>query len=255
MLDKKLYGRELWIEYRIGIFAFTLLFHEMDARVLQKWNHILVGTLNIFSDIGILVIPLPILFSARIPIHRKLILLVLFSSGIFVIIAVCLRITFSFRDIDSIYTAGAWAIREVFVGIIVVTAPGIKPVFNKARWLNFSSNNASTLNKYGESQSRFHSFNKHQSGTRTTIQSEDSELVRSPYYELSTPHMPKKPKSVKNQPVTSRSSQEDIAKDDDNAIHVVTEYRLEHESGDDSDLLEEQVKRQDMFDRHRRNGP
>ncbi|KAK2792961.1 hypothetical protein FQN51_001539 [Onygenales sp. PD_10] len=176
-------------------------------------------------------IPLPILFSARIEFRRKLVLILLFSSGLFVIVTVILRLIFSFGDINSITTAGMWAMRETFVAIIVVTAPGIKPLFNKTTWIKSSSNGAGS--KMPGSQSLFNSNNISHAGVLTTIEADESRTTNRQYYELSSGKWPRK--STKSAVPPSDSSQEHIVVDNGNTntIHVVTEYRLDHESSDE----------------------
>ncbi|KAK2776135.1 hypothetical protein FQN52_003805 [Onygenales sp. PD_12] len=211
--------------------AWQVVPYPGDDCVLREPNHVLVGTLNILCDLGIMAIPLPILFSARIEFRRKLVLILLFSSGLFVIVTVILRLIFSFGDINSITTAGMWAMRETFVAIIVVTAPGIKPLFNKTTWIKSSSNGAGS--KMPGSQSLFNSNNISHAGVLTTIEADESRTTNRQYYELSSGKWPRK--STKSAVPPSDSSQEHIVVDNGNTntIHVVTEYRLDHESSDE----------------------
>lgn len=64
---------------------------------------------------------------------RKIVLGLLLCSGMFVFIAALLRCIESLGAIGNIYNSTIWGIREVFVGICAVCAPGIKPLFSKRK--------------------------------------------------------------------------------------------------------------------------
>ena len=129
------------------------------------------------TDFVIVCIPLPLLWTVKLSIKRKLIIGVLLCSGVFIMIATLLRCILSLRDIEGINTSTIWAIRETvnlptlllrnphssnfanssqFVGIIAVNAAAIKPLFSASRWIasskgssgNYKSSNYAA-NKYG----------------------------------------------------------------------------------------------------------
>ncbi|RJE21422.1 hypothetical protein PHISCL_06253 [Aspergillus sclerotialis] len=72
--------------------------------------------------------------AARIPLPQKIILTVLLCSGVFVVICAILRAYYSVTDISTFSTALGWASRECFVSVIIVSAPGIKPLFSRFKW-------------------------------------------------------------------------------------------------------------------------
>ena len=82
---------------------------------------------------------MPLLFKVRIPLRQKLGLIVLFSSGIFVMTATILRSYYSLKSIETLPVALGWADREEFVAILVACVPGIKPLFNNTRWFATST--------------------------------------------------------------------------------------------------------------------
>jgi len=86
-----------------------------------------------------MLIPLPMLWKLHIPIRRKIALVFLFCSGIFIIICSILRTYYSFSDISKITIAQSWADREGFVSMVVISTPGIWPLFRKCRWFHISS--------------------------------------------------------------------------------------------------------------------
>ncbi|KAI8656867.1 hypothetical protein NCS56_01292100 [Fusarium sp. Ph1] len=86
-----------------------------DACALRNLNYYLVSFFNASSDLAIIAVPVPIIFKARIPLWRRLLLASLLCSGIFVVIATILH-SFYFLNI-----------------------PGVKPLFSRSRWFRFRS--------------------------------------------------------------------------------------------------------------------
>ncbi|KAJ5179211.1 hypothetical protein N7492_002421 [Penicillium capsulatum] len=134
--------------------------------------YIVIAVFNVLSDILILIIPIPILTKLQVPLQRKLILAVMFSSGIFIMICTILRAHYSLGDITHLPIALGWADRECFVAAIVVSLPGIKPLFRNTKWLG-SSNRKPSNTPY--SNSGYNNFNSKTSGkTKTFISSRRS---------------------------------------------------------------------------------
>jgi hypothetical protein len=91
----------------------------------------------------VLAIPMPLLFKVQIPLWRKIALMVLFGSGLFVIITTILRTYYSLMSINQLPIAMGWSSREMFVGTIVVCLPGIKPVFRNMGWFGLRTQSKS----------------------------------------------------------------------------------------------------------------
>ncbi|KAI1454325.1 hypothetical protein F4805DRAFT_327298 [Annulohypoxylon moriforme] len=129
-----------------------------DKCVFRRENYILYPILSIISDLGIMAIPLPLLWQVKIPVWRKLILGFLFGSGIFIIIATLLRTVYSLRSLLDLLVATQWATREYLVTAFVVSAPAIKPLFSKRLWgLKGSTTNSGTGDRYGSGGSALRS--------------------------------------------------------------------------------------------------
>lgn len=82
----------------------------------------------------------------------KAILIVMFSSGIFIMICTVLRAYYSLGDITNLPTALRWADRECCAAAIIASLPGIKPIFRNVRWLSSTNQQVSTTpaqNDYG----------------------------------------------------------------------------------------------------------
>ena len=82
---------------------------------------------------------MPIIFKAKIPLWRRLMLLLLLCSGAFVIVATILRAYYSLKSITTLPVAAGWTSRETFVAAVAVSIPEIKPVFSRSRWFRFKS--------------------------------------------------------------------------------------------------------------------
>ncbi|KAJ5237733.1 hypothetical protein N7489_007824 [Penicillium chrysogenum] len=190
------------------------------------------NTMTYRSDACIILIPIPILAKLQIPLQRKIILVVMFSSGIFIMISTILRAYYSLSSITNLGTALGWADRECFVAAIVVSLPGIKPLFRNTRWLG-SSHRKNSKNPY------YHSDGYNATGSKTgkTKTFVSSRSRKSGGFELDDVL-----NTNKGSRVSDAGSEEYIlegnqqvpagaGKQDPMAIRVTTEYTLEHEQG------------------------
>ncbi|KAL4799610.1 hypothetical protein BDV19DRAFT_385378 [Aspergillus venezuelensis] len=105
-----------------------------DNCTIRPLNYIVIEVLSIIIDLAIILVPIPLVLAAKIPLSQKAILVALFASGIFVMICAILRAYYSITDIKTFSTALGWASRECFVSVFIVCAPGIKPLFARFRW-------------------------------------------------------------------------------------------------------------------------
>lgn len=83
------------------------------------------------NDIGLVLIPANVLWSAQIPLRRKLLIALLLSSSFFIIACALLRGILGLQSIDNIVISIQWGTRETFVTILVICVPPIKPLFSK----------------------------------------------------------------------------------------------------------------------------
>lgn len=92
---------------------------------------IVQATFNISSDVFMMLVPLPLILTVTVPIKQKLILLVIFSMGIFVIVAAVLTKAEFFISIysdDYMF----WYMRESSVAVYVANLPCIWPLLREA---------------------------------------------------------------------------------------------------------------------------
>lgn len=92
---------------------------------MKLQNFYVTTVLNVLTDALILVVPIPLLWGMRVSLSRKIALTVLLCSGIFVIIAAILRITFTLAPGKAVsaLNINLWGTRETAVGIIAVNVP------------------------------------------------------------------------------------------------------------------------------------
>lgn len=184
------------------------------------------------SDACIILIPIPILAKLQIPLQRKVILVVMFSSGFFIMICTILRAYYSLSSITNLGTALGWADRECFVAAIVVSLPGIKPLFRNTRWLG-STNRKNSKGLYYNSDG-YNGAGSNSGKTKTFV---SSRARKSGGFELdSVLH------TNKGSRISEAGSEEYILEGNQNvpagagqrdpmAIRVTTEYTLEREQG------------------------
>jgi hypothetical protein len=85
--------------------------------------------LNVVSDVYLLSIPLPLLWTTRLKNWKRFALVFLFSGGIFVMVCATIRSVLVLTDpINGAQTAGSWAVRETFVALVTTNLPHIFPL-------------------------------------------------------------------------------------------------------------------------------
>ncbi|KAI1841795.1 hypothetical protein JX266_011972 [Neoarthrinium moseri] len=96
---------------------------------LSRINIFVTLLLNVATDLYLLTIPLPLLWSANIKPMRKLGLILLFSGAVFVMLAGVLRcVLILANDQTGAIDGSAWAVRETFVAVMTTNLPVIFPL-------------------------------------------------------------------------------------------------------------------------------
>lgn len=94
---------------------------------------IVLGVLNILTDLMLLLLPLPTLFSLQTPWKRKLRLMVICTLGIFIIAITVIRLPINALNASVQANRTVWASTELLTAAIVANAPTLYGAFNKAR--------------------------------------------------------------------------------------------------------------------------
>lgn len=118
-------------------------------------NVAVVSTLNIATDVAILTIPVPMLWTLHACLRKKIIMGCFLLGGVLVIVAAIIRVIITLGSHPSTVTINLWGIRETVIAVIAVNAPLLRPLFTRAFWsmtsepteltscgLNSSSNNS-----------------------------------------------------------------------------------------------------------------
>ena len=83
-------------------------------------NFYVSTVLNVITDAAILAIPLPLMWALQVSFKKKVALMLLLSSGIFVITAAIIRIVMTLVAHPSALTINSWGVRETIAGIFAV---------------------------------------------------------------------------------------------------------------------------------------
>ncbi|KAF1936324.1 hypothetical protein EJ02DRAFT_438622 [Clathrospora elynae] len=109
-----------------------------DDCALNISKYLALVVTNVVTDFMILYIPLPLLWSVQIPLHRKLRFGLWICTGRFLMVAAVLRYILCLRDVSQINISTIWSIRETFLGIMAVNFPILIPILmtflSKARY-------------------------------------------------------------------------------------------------------------------------
>ncbi|XHF99972.1 hypothetical protein AWENTII_003449 [Aspergillus wentii] len=173
------------------------------------------------TDIGVLCIPMPLIIAAKIPRSQKVILGILFSSGIFIMIAAILRAYYSVTNLNTLSVALGWASREALVSAFVVSAPGIKPLISHFGWFK----SLSSSNRYTGPYSN-------QRTPRSFLHSKSNNDDRHPY-EMGWLKKSRRESSGESQENIIEAGRRDIhtkPKEEGEGITVTTEYSLAHDN-------------------------
>ncbi|KAI4266188.1 MAG: hypothetical protein L6R38_008895 [Xanthoria sp. 2 TBL-2021] len=111
-----------------------------------------MGCFNVSADLALLIVGLPLLFKTRIPVQQKMILLIIFGMGMFVIAAALLCKVYGLYAPLITYSYLNWFFREASVSVYVTNIPVIysflREVFpSLAKWgFNTSKGSATRSN-------------------------------------------------------------------------------------------------------------
>jgi hypothetical protein len=106
--------------------------------------------LNVLTDMYLLSIPLPMLWRANLEFKRKISLILIFSGGIFVMMAGILRCALIISDpVGGAQAAGSWAVRETFVAVIIGNLPMVYPYVRRGLVTVYTSSNLSRSGRSG----------------------------------------------------------------------------------------------------------
>ncbi|KAF2448236.1 hypothetical protein P171DRAFT_517818 [Karstenula rhodostoma CBS 690.94] len=86
------------------------------------------------TDALLLAIPVPLLWTLRIPLHRRIIVFALLSSGIFVMAACITRVSLTVVPNVTVRIIARWGARELSIAMVAVNSASLRPMFHKSFW-------------------------------------------------------------------------------------------------------------------------
>lgn len=86
---------------------------------------IVIGTVNVSSDVIVLGVAIPLIARLRIPMQQKAVLLVVFGMGIFVVVAALLNKILTVGPFVPGYNYLNWYFREASVSVYVIYLPAL----------------------------------------------------------------------------------------------------------------------------------
>ena len=106
---------------------------SLGACVQAQVQLVVLGVVNIFTDVMLLLLPLPVVMSWDSTWRRKLKFYILFTLGIFVIAVTVIRLPINALNKSNQLNRTTWATVELLTAAIVVNAPTLHGLWNASR--------------------------------------------------------------------------------------------------------------------------
>ncbi|KAL9129466.1 MAG: hypothetical protein Q9217_002100, partial [Psora testacea] len=154
-----------------------------NSQCASYYHHLITASVfNISSDLMMLLIPLPLLIKARLPVKRKLVLCAIFSLGILVILAAILNRYYNFTAGYGSLIYLNWYAGEAATAVMVANIPHCWPILSRTfRLGSFKSTShgpESASNRFGLSdKSATTSSNRRRFDEHGYIRSESEERI------------------------------------------------------------------------------
>ncbi|KAJ4355857.1 uncharacterized protein N0V89_003878 [Didymosphaeria variabile] len=88
---------------------------------------IVLSCLNATTDLLLLAIPVPLLWTLKIPLHKRIVVFVLLSSGIFVMAACITRVSLTVVPNITVRIIARWGARELSTAMVAVNSASLRP--------------------------------------------------------------------------------------------------------------------------------
>jgi hypothetical protein len=188
---------------------------------------IIQACFSITADIFMLLVAIPLLLKIRLPLKQKLILVLLFGMGIFVIVAAILTKVYCLVPSLISYVYMNWYFREATVAMLVTNLPLVWSLLRDVFPILKSWTGGSK-----KTSDRYHAYNNKGSAFRQYAVGSQVRSVRSGYHMQDLEELPQKNLST----VSARQSDErmDISSDDGSAraLRIRQEITVTVEHGD-----------------------
>lgn len=103
-----------------------------NSQCASYYHHLVTASVfNISSDLLMLLIPLPMLIKARLPMRRKAVLCAVFSLGVFVVLAAILNRYYNFTEPYGSLVYLNWYAGEAATAVMVANVPHCWPILSR----------------------------------------------------------------------------------------------------------------------------
>lgn len=120
-----------WYVYWQAHYYWDLVANVADQCSNYQYYEIVQGCITITADVLMLLVAIPIIVKVRIPLKQKIILLLVFGMGIFVIIAAILTKVYCLVPALISYAYMNWYFRESTVAMLVTNLPLVWSLFRE----------------------------------------------------------------------------------------------------------------------------
>jgi len=94
---------------------------------------IVLSCFNAFTDALLLTVPLPMLWTLRIPLPRRVGVFLLLSSGIFVMSACITQVSLTVVPDITVRIIAGWGVRELAIALVAVNTESLRPSIGAGR--------------------------------------------------------------------------------------------------------------------------
>ncbi|KJK67274.1 hypothetical protein P875_00117378 [Aspergillus parasiticus SU-1] len=136
--------------YRVPVYVGFALVIDICQAAISKPIVWVSFAANISTDLYLITIPIPVLWSTKLKLGKKIASTIVLSAGVFVLVCATLKSVFVLVDpLHGAELSGAWGTRETFVAVMTTNLPMIFHLFKS--WLGRvygSAFNSNPTNKY-----------------------------------------------------------------------------------------------------------
>ncbi|PIG88515.1 hypothetical protein AARAC_001025 [Aspergillus arachidicola] len=136
--------------YRVPVYVGFALVIDICQAAISKPIVWVSFAANISTDLYLITIPIPVLWSTKLKLGKKIASTIVLSAGVFVLVCATLKSVFVLVDpLHGAELSGAWGTRETFVAVITTNLPMIFHLFKS--WLGRvygSAFNSNPTNRY-----------------------------------------------------------------------------------------------------------
>ncbi|KAK7924207.1 hypothetical protein PG985_006261 [Apiospora marii] len=142
---------------------------------------IFVMVMNTVTDFYLMAIPIPMIWKSKLPLKKKLMIILMFSGAILEMVFGILRAVAILKDGDTNPAeSGYWSIRESFVSFVLTNLPMVYPLFREY-WNQLRGKAGSTAGKSSGNSYQLGSFPRRSKNNNNNDNDTRNSRVRGPH--------------------------------------------------------------------------